>query len=61
MAGYHDLIEFMDDLFDEDELRLPKKYIRDRENPMEFYSDGEFYRRYSIKWNFAHYQHRRGQ
>lgn len=34
------------ELDDEDVGRAPKRYIRDAQNPLEFYDNGEFKRRY---------------
>lgn len=50
MANFEDYFDFInvveEELENEPEDRLPKRYIRDTPNPFEFYSESEFKRRY---------------
>ena len=50
----YDLVEFLDMIENEDferEPQPPRRYVRDAENPMEFYSDNEFVKRYRFSKN----------
>lgn len=46
--NFDDYFEFLEVVEEENNIveRLPKRYIRDAENPMEYYADEEFCRRY---------------
>jgi len=47
MQDNDDFLEFIDYAEDVQEIvRIPKRYIRDKENPVEFYSEKEFRSRY---------------
>ena len=56
MAAFidNDLIEFLDFMEYEDherEPQLPRRYLRDGENPVEFYNDDQFFKRYRFTKN----------
>ena len=46
-----EFIEFVDMLVEENNFRIPKRYIRNMENPLEFYSEGDFRDRYRFTKN----------
>lgn len=45
MDDIFEIIDFMQ-FIHEDEDGIPKRYIRDHENPMEFFTSMQFYKRY---------------
>lgn len=45
MDDIFEIINFVD-FIREDEDVISKRYIRDHENPMEFFTSGQFYKRY---------------
>ena len=56
MAAFldNDLIEFLHLMENEDverEPQLPRRYIRDADNPLEFYNENQFVKRYRFSKN----------
>lgn len=46
MEDFLEFVEFVGEIEDIQQQRIPKRYIRDTDNPFEFYSETQFKQRY---------------